>query len=261
MHPILFKIGPITIYTYGLFIFLGVLAGYIVCRNQAKASNISLNIFSDIFFWSLLSGFLGARIFYILIEWRIFLRNPLGIIFSRSGFVFYGGLIAGIIMMIFLSHRNKISFLKIGDIFAIGTPLAHSLGRLGCFFYGCCYGRPSSSFISILFPPDSPAGFSGLRVIPTQLISAFFLLFIFFLLLVIKKYKKFDGYILFVYIFIYGIFRFIIEFFRGDPRGHFFSFSTSQAVSIFAVVLSMTLFYWYRQRSCNFKKNKYNRSS
>jgi len=243
MHPVLFKLGPITIYTYGFFVFLGVLASYLVCKKQAKNNGIAINIFSDIFFWILIFAFIGARIFYILIEWRIFLENPLGVIFSRSGFVFYGGIIGGAITMIILSRRNNINFLKLADILAVGIPLGHSLGRLGCFFYGCCYGRPSNTFFAVLFPSDSPAGALGVKVIPTQLISAFMLFLIFFLLLIFSKYKRFNGQIFISYLFIYGIFRFLIEFLRGDPRGQVLIFSTSQIVSIIIVIVSIFLFF------------------
>lgn len=247
MHPVLFQLGPITIYTYGFFVFLGVLASYLVCRKQAKNNAIDLNIFSDIFFWTLIFAFIGARILYLLIEWEIFLENPLGAIFSRSGFVFYGGIIGGVISAIIIARRKKIDFLKLADIFAIGIPLGHSLGRLGCFFYGCCYGKPSDAFYALLFPVGSPAGSLGVKVIPTQLISAFALFLIFFLLLVVSKYKKFNGQILVSYLFIYGIFRFLIEFLRGDPRGEVFMLSTSQIVAVITVITSIILFFRFKR--------------
>ncbi|MBP7088024.1 MAG: prolipoprotein diacylglyceryl transferase [Candidatus Omnitrophica bacterium] len=249
MHPVLFQLGPITIYTYGFFVFLGVLSAYLVCRKQAKNNAIDLNIFSDIFFWTLIFAFIGARILYLFVEWEIFLENPLGAIFSRSGFVFYGGIIGGVASAIIIARRKKIDFFKLADIFAVGIPLGHSLGRLGCFFYGCCYGKPSEAFYALLFPAGSPAGGLGVKVIPTQLISAFALFLIFFLLLVISKHKKFNGQILVSYLFIYGIFRFLIEFLRGDPRGEVFMFSTSQIVSIITVIVSIILFFRFKRSS------------
>jgi len=244
MHPSLFKIGPITIYTYGFFVFLGVISGYLVAAREAKRCGIDKNIFSNIAFWTLIWSFLGAKLLYILVEFKYFLKNPLSVI--RSGFAFYGGIIAGAIALYLLTKKYKIKFMLFADIVAIAIPLGHALGRLGCFFYGCCYGKSTSSFIGILFPPDSPAGYLGVKVIPTQLISSFFLFLLFFSLLALRKKKKFDGQIALYYIVFYSIFRFIIEFFRGDPRGMILFLSTSQFISLILIMVS--IFFWARPR-------------
>lgn len=248
MFPELFKLGPITIYTYGVFVFLGVIASYLVCRSQANKEGISVKIFSHIFFWALIWGFLGARVVYILVEWEWFLSNPLSVILSRSGFVFYGGIISGILTVLILAKKHKINLLKTTDIAAVGIPLGHALGRIGCFCYGCCYGKPTDSGWGILFPPESPAGLLGVKVIPTQLISALFLFLIFFLLLILKKYKRFDGRILLSYGICYGIFRFIIEFYRGDSRGEILSLSISQFAALVLIIISIFFFFRWKRR-------------
>ena len=247
MFPIFFKLGPITIYTYGVFVFLGVIAGYFVCKGGAKKQGIPEKVFSNIFFWALIWGFLGARLIYIFVEWDYFLDNPLSVILSRSGFVFYGGVVSGILTVIFLAKKYKINLLKTADIAALGIPLGHGLGRIGCFCYGCCYGKPTDLSWGILFPPESPAGLCGMKVIPTQLISALFLFLIFVFLLVLKRYKKFDGQILLSYGICYGIFRFIIEFYRGDPRGKVFLLSTSQFVALGVIIVSILFFFRWRR--------------
>ena len=247
MHPILFKLGPITIYTYGVFVALGVVAGYFVCRGEAKREGIPEKVFSHIFFWAVFFGFLGARIVYILVEWEQFLSNPFGVVFGRSGFVFYGAAL-GILTLFVLTGKYKINSLKFADIAALGIPLGHALGRIGCFFYGCCYGKPTTSKLGILFPPESPAGFFEVKVIPTQLISAVSLLLIFCILLFVKKRRKFSGQILLSYVFLYGIFRFIIEFYRGDPRGEVFFLSTSGFVSLLSVMLSIFFYFLLKRR-------------
>ena len=244
MYPILFKLGPFTVYTYGFFIFLGILFGYMAIAKEAVKRGIDRNVFSTIIFWTVIFGFLGAKILYILIEFNYFLKEPLSMI--RSGFVFYGGVISGITALYFLARKQEIKFLKLADITVVGLTLAHAFGRLGCFFYGCCYGRPTNSFIGVLFPPDSPAGYLGVKLIPVQLISSFFLFLLFLVLLRLKQHKKFDGQITLYYIFLYSIFRFIIEFFRGDPRGMIFSLSTSQFISLILIVIS--IFFWIALR-------------
>lgn len=248
MHPILFKLGPITIYTSGVFVFLGALVGYLVCRVEAKKEGIPEQTFLIIFFWSLVFGFLGGKIAYVLVVSRIFLNNPLSVVFSRGGFIYYGGIILGTFTIFILTKKYKISFLKFADIAYLVVPLGLAFGRIGCFFYGCCYGKPTTSSIGILFPRESPAGLLGVKVIPTQLISAVFLLLLFFLLLFFKKKKKFNGQIFLAYIFFYGIFRFIIEFYRGDSRQEVFSLSTSGFISLILVILSIFLYFLWRRR-------------
>lgn len=236
MYPVLIKIGPITIYTYGFFIFLGVLVGYLVCLQEAKKEEVDKNAFSNIILWTLIFSFLGAKFLYIIVDFKYFIKDPLSTI--RSGFVFYGGIISGTITLFLLTKKYKISFLKFADIIALGLPLGHALGRIGCFCYGCCYGKPTTSWIGLLFSPDSPAGYLGLKVIPTQLISAAFLIVIFIILWNLRKKKRFYGQLALTYIILYSFFRFLIEFWRGDPRGQFLFLSTSQIIALTLFVLS-----------------------
>lgn len=246
MHPILFKLGPINIYTYGVFVAIGVILGYFAALSQAKREKVDIQVFSDIIFWTLIISFIGARVFYLLVEFKSFLASPWAMLFSRSGFVFYGGLLSGAVYL-YLRVRKHNNFLKFYDSLILGLPLGHSFGRLGCFFYGCCYGRPTDSFIGILFPSDSPAGALGTKVIPIQLFSAAGLLLIFFALRVIAARKKFDGQLFLSYLIIYGVFRFIIEIFRGDPRGTIFYLPTSQFVAVIMVLIGGLL--WFKWSS------------
>lgn len=241
MHPILFYIGPVAIYTYGVFIFLGVFFGYHVVQAEAKRVGFNSDVISDIIFWVTVISFLGARIVYLIIEYKNFFASPLALIFSRSGFVFYGGVIFGFPTLYFLSKKYNIKFFSLLDVFTLGLIIGHAIGRLGCFFYGCCYGRPTNSFIGVLFPPGSPAGIFATKVIPVQLIESFFLFNLFFLLYFIFRKNSFSGKIFISYLFIYGIFRFIIEFFRDDPRGAIFIFSSSQFISILLVICAIFL--------------------
>lgn len=241
MHPVLFKIGHLTIATYGLFVSLGVIAGYLFSLKESSRYSIPGDKISDLLFISLASGFITARIFYILINWDYFIQEPVALIFSRSGFVFYGGLIGGGLAGWIFIQRNKLPGLVILDLIAPAVALGHSLGRLGCFSYGCCYGKPTSSFIGMVFPLGSPAGI-GCPVIPTQLISSFFLLVIFSLLLFVRDRRKFKGQVFFSYLFLYGLFRFIVEFYRGDPRGYWGIFSVSQWISLFLIGVAVVFF-------------------
>jgi phosphatidylglycerol:prolipoprotein diacylglycerol transferase len=227
MHPILFKIGPITIYTYGVFVFLGVLAGYGVIHQAAKKQGIDSDSLANIIFWTVISSFLGAKLLYILLEFKIFLKDPLAVI--RSGFVFYGGVIFGILGLWRLTRAYKIRFAKVADIIALGLPLGHAIGRIGCFFYGCCYGK--------------------VGIFPVQLVSSFALFLIFFLLLFLRRKKHSTGQIFLYYIISYSTFRFLIEFFRVDPRGKMLFLSTSQFISLILLISGIFLLYHLRKKS------------
>ncbi|MCD6228047.1 MAG: prolipoprotein diacylglyceryl transferase [Candidatus Omnitrophica bacterium] len=248
MHPILFKIGPITIYTYGVLVFLGVVAGYFFSLVQVKKEGIDKKDFSDIVFWSLIWGFIGARIFYILLNFKFFLRDPLGIGLSRAGFVFYGGVFFGLGAFYILTRKRNLDFLKLADILVLALLLGHAIGRIGCFSYGCCYGKPTSSWIGIKFPPSSPAGSLGTKVIPTQLISSLALLCIFLVLWSKRKKTSFKGEIFSLYFILYGIFRFIIEFYRGDPRSYLGKFSMFQIISLGMIVIGALLWLLFQKR-------------
>jgi phosphatidylglycerol:prolipoprotein diacylglycerol transferase len=231
MHPVLFQIGPLTVYTYGVFVFLGIVSGYLFALRQAKWYSLSSEKISDLIFWSLVAGFVSARLLYTVINWRDFLNDPLSFVFSGSGFIFYGGLLGGIAAALFFVKTKSLPLYTTLDLIAPSLALGHSLGRIGCFFYGCCYGRPTDSFIGMIFPHAFGVA-SSQPVIPTQLISSFFLLAIFAVLLLIRDRRRFPGQVFLSYILLYSLFRFAIEFYRGDPRGFWLFFSTSQWISL-----------------------------
>lgn len=238
MHPVLFKIGFLTVYTYGLFVFLGILAGYLFSLKEASLYKIPKEVISDLVFWTIVVGFLSSRLGYIIINWDYFLIQPLQFIFSSGGFNFYAGFLGGLIFLTFFLKKKKIPLLKTLDLLSPSLALGHSLGRIGCFFYGCCYGRPTESFWGVQFPASSPAGALGVRVIPTQLISSFFLLIIFMVLLLIRDRKPPGGRVFFSYLILYGVFRFIIEFYRGDCVYYFLNLSLAQWFSLGLILFS-----------------------
>ncbi|MCM8832101.1 MAG: prolipoprotein diacylglyceryl transferase [Candidatus Omnitrophica bacterium] len=237
MFPILFKFGPITIYTYGFLVFIGVVISYFLSLREAKKNNIDLEVFKTIVFWIIVFGFLGARLLYIIIEFKLFILSPFKTFFGRTGFVFYGGILSGLLVLHILTKKYKINFLKFSDILSVGIPIGHAIGRLGCFSYGCCYGKPTNSFIGLVFPANSPVMYTGEKVIPTQLIESFFLFLIFLIIKFLSKRKRFEGELFLTYLILYSVIRFVIEFLRGDPRGAFLYLSTSQWISIFTFLI------------------------
>lgn len=156
--------------------------------------------------------------------------------FTLQGMTFYGGFLGGIAAMYFQltlkSYDTQYSVAEWFNLLVLPLISFHFWGRIGCFFAGCCYGKPTKSFLGMDFPDNFSAGIFhyGERCLPTQLFEAVSLLIIF--LIVRKCSKKFDTYIV-----LYAFARFIIEFFRGDNRGYFlYIFSPAQIISIILIL-------------------------
>ncbi len=264
MFPVLIKLGPITIPTYGFLLAIGVLLAIILSINLAKKKGLDLKVFSDFMFYSLISGLLGAKLFLFFQNINYYtsdfshLKNLL-----FEGGVFYGGLIFGGIFAIWFIRKHKLNFRIIGDLVAPSLALGHFFGRLGCFSAGCCYGSVAEGCsIAVTFPKDNhllPNAGQLLPRYPVQLFEAFLNLTNFIVLILVYKFKKkrFEGEIFTLYIFNYSIIRFFVEYFRGDiDRGYVIgglshpltSLSTSQFISIIGIIIAVSLYFISRKK-------------
>ena len=253
MHPILIKFGSITLYTYGFFVALGFFTAILVSRIFAKKNNIDPQIMTDLIFTILVSALIGARLMYVIINFGYY-KNDLIAVFKLwdGGLVFYGGFITSVLGSYIFIKIKKLELWRTADIIAPSIALGHAVGRIGCYFAGCCYGKECSVPWAITFSnPDSLAPL-GVFLHPTQLYSVFSNLLIFLILLVIYKIKKFHGQVFFSYLLIYSVFRSYIETFRGDFRGDFFGFpiSVSQGISLVIGLISIyMLFTLYKKNN------------
>jgi phosphatidylglycerol:prolipoprotein diacylglycerol transferase len=241
MHPILIHFHGVTLYTYGMFLALGFLAAIWFTNRNARFHGIKAEDISDLFFVILVSGIIGGRLLYVIINFEAFRASPLDIFkLWNGGLVFFGGFISAVVASIITLKIKKMPFLKTADIIAPGAALGHGIGRLGCFFAGCCYGRQCDLPIAVQF--SHPESLAPLHVPlhPTQLYMALANLALFFVLVFFQRRKRFHGMIFLSYIILYSVFRFIIEFFRGDFRGDFFFdfLSVSQGIGILAVLIA-----------------------
>ncbi|MBN1794537.1 MAG: prolipoprotein diacylglyceryl transferase [Candidatus Omnitrophica bacterium] len=255
MHPIVFTFHGLTIYTYGLCMAAGLLIGLYVALRESPRQGIQSRDVSDIFFWGILSGLVGARLLYVIVEWGYFLRHPARIFFAREGFVFFGGFISAFCVVSLFVKGHRLPFWTVADILAPSIAVAHAVGRLGCFFYGCCYGCPTDRWYGMIFPSESPVIYAGQKVIPTQLIESAALFCIFGILLLRRTRRRFSGELFALYLMLYGISRFLIEFLRGDPRGavwilsHSHVFPISQVLAFTAALLGLFLFLFLSSKS------------
>ncbi len=233
-----------TIPTYGICMAIGILLASYVAIVRTKKANADVNSLIIIAACAIGFGLLGAKLLYIITSYGIeralkdIIAGDFGFI-SEGGQVFYGGLIAGAggACLGALIAREKLSVYC--DIIVPCVPLGHVFGRLGCFFAGCCYGVPYDGVCSVKFP--AAGVFYG--VFPVQLLEAIINIGIFFYLIWFVKKRAGNFKVLFCYIRVYSISRFLLEFLRGDAvRGFANGLSTSQWISIALFVLSLIPF-------------------
>ncbi len=233
----LLKIGPFTVYGYGLMIALGVVAAYMAAEYRAKKKNMPYEIIPSLTIWCLVGGILGAKLLYFITQIKEIIADPKLLLVVSDGFVVYGGIIGGILTGYLFTKRNHLNFLQFFDLVMPSIALAQGFGRLGCFLAGCCYGRETTSPFGIVFKHSEYAP-NGIHLVPTQLISSGLNFLNFFVLILLAKRVKSDGKIAGFYLVFYSIGRFVLEFFRGDlERGNIGSLSTSQFISIFLFII------------------------
>ena len=235
MWPTLLKLGPLTLNSYGLMIAIGFLTALHFIQKETSKQSIDPDVINTAAFWSLLLGITGTRVLHILMfpsdySWS----DPIGwFAIWKGGLVFQGGPPPVMVFLYFYLRKKKVPFLKVVDIAGVYLPLAHAIGRLGCFFKGCCYGKLTNAAWAMSFPrwprdiglpaEDSPAYLDHFSeglvertdlwsspVHPTQIYESVGLLCVTVLLLFLrKKWHPFDGIVLPSYLALYGVLRFL----------------------------------------------------
>jgi phosphatidylglycerol:prolipoprotein diacylglycerol transferase len=263
LYPILLKIGPLTIHTYGAMYALGILAAAGLSEYLYRRKGGEPGVIVDMALPVMIGVILGARTLFVIVEREYYLQNPLEVtMIWNGGLVFYGGLIGGTIAFIILCRVKKLPLLALADIVAPGVALGHALGRLGCFFAGSCYGKPTDVPWAVVYkdPHSMAAGILGIPVHPTQLYSAAFLVVLSGILIFIGTRTAFQGQVAAAYGILYGTFRFFMEFLRGDPRGTIslgvITLSTSQAVSLMLVPLSIGIYVYLKKKGARNDRGK-----
>ena len=245
MYPNLVDLGFLHLRTYGACMA----AGFLLCWTLAERISGRRDL-GNFFLALMVAGVAGSRIAYVIEHWKSeFASRPLDIFrIDQGGLMFYGGLILSVVVFFAWCYAKKERPLALADLLCALVPLGHACGRIGCFFYGCCYGRLSDSPLAVTFPVHSPAWYEqvaaglipktaarSLAVLPTQLFEAAALLVLFAALLWI--YLRWRRHTAGLYLVGYGVLRFGMEYLRGDPRAAVGPFSISQAISIATVAL------------------------
>ena len=246
MYPDLIDLGFLHLKTYGACMAVGFILCWTLIERLSKRKDLSNFILS-----LMLSGVVGSRIAYVIEHWQSeFAARPLDIVrVDQGGLMFYGGLILAVAVFFAWCRWKRESPLSLADLFCTVIPLGHACGRIGCFFYGCCYGRDSDAWCAVVFPKFSPSWYEHGRqmvpVLPTQLFEAAALLALFAALMAL--YLRFRRGTCAAYLVGYGVIRFCIEFMRGDPRAAFWGLSIGQVISVCLVAAGAALFFSTRR--------------
>ncbi|MBU1599421.1 MAG: prolipoprotein diacylglyceryl transferase [Chloroflexi bacterium] len=242
MHPILFKIGSISIYSRETILLSAFLIGILLAVRRASALKIQARLVVLLGIYIFISSFVGAKLFYLFFNLDWYLAHPIKYFFSRSGFTFYGGLFLSILVSLLWLYRRNISFLLMGDIFAPSLSLGEAMGRIGCILSGCCYGKPTTLPWGVHFPPLS-LPYQHFRSSLLHPVQVYFSLSYFLLFLILQRIKPTtQGKTFFLYLILHSVFRFIIEFGRADSPYLLFNLTTSQVIAIFIGMCGVILF-------------------
>jgi len=254
MHPILFHLGSIPIYTYGVLVASGFLLGLWYGRQQAPRMGLSPEFIWNLGIYAILIGLVCSKLWLVVSEWDYYAANPgqiLSIATFQSAGTFYGGILGAMVWVVVYSRIRKAPLLAVFDVAAAPVALGHSIGRIGCFVAGCCYGKPTSLPWGVTFTNPIAARIAGtplnVSLHPTQLYEAAAEFLNFLLLLWLGARQKFSGQVAGAFFMLYGVERGGIEFLRGDP-GRTLMFhdtvSLMQLVSLGWVFLGA--FLWWR---------------
>lgn len=258
MHPELFTIGGFTIHTYGFMIMLGATFGFLYMSNAVKRElGIEKDKIQNMAILIIVSAFVGGKLFF-------YMENP-GFYFDsfanlkrnfRTGFVFYGSLLFAVPITIWFFRKEKWPLWPMMDNLAISACIVHGMGRIGCFFAGCCHGVACEMPWAVTFTDPVSQAPLNVPIHPTQLYSATLIFSILVILLMMKRHKRFEGQLFFVYIILYATGRSIIEIFRGDEERGFVIdnvLSHSQFISIAVIAVAIWAYLKFKKRA-SFKK-------
>lgn len=238
MKPVLIDFGFFKLHSYGLFVSLGILVAFFVSLKKAGEYGIDEDNFYTMGMFAILSGLAFSRISFVLANLDYYSTKPLRAFYIwEGGLTSFGAIFGGILAILAYARVKKIDFLLLADAIAYGAPLGFAIGRIGCLLNGCCYGIALDTPISIVFPSIG----DGKPRIPTQLIESFYSLIIFLAVRRTDRVLRLRGANFFAFAGLYGLFRFLNEFLRVNPK-IFLSLSGSQISSILLVISSVVFF-------------------
>ena len=246
MHPIALEIGSWQIRSYGVMAAIGFLAASFIINANREKAKMTQDEVTSLVFYTLVTGIIGARAFYVIQFFDYYRDNLWRIIrIDQGGLVFYGGLLAIAAIYVFAKVR-KLDFLTLLDITAPALAFAHACGRIGCFLNGCCYGGVTDSCLGVHYPAGSEAAvkYHGAALHPIQLYETAENLVLFALLMYVCKKSK-RGITTGCYLAIYGTLRFVNEYFRGDNYRYFGLFTVAQLIGLVLIPTGLAIMLYF----------------
>ncbi len=242
MHPIIFKFGPLTVYSYGLLVAAAFIVGTYLAKVEAERENIPPEKIVNLSLVLAISAILGARLFYVLQNLTFYLDYPRQILLlHRGGLSFYGGFFLAIISAAIFVKRQGLNILRTFDIVCPYLALGQAIGRIGCFLNGCCYGKPTNTGLFVHFPGQN------ITRHPVQIYASLNLLLIFIILRAFSARRKsrpsFSGQIFLLYCLLYSASRFFMEYLRGDNLPIVANLTVHQLISA-AIFIIASLIWW-----------------
>jgi len=263
MFPVLLRLGPVTLHTYGFMMALGVACGLWFLYVQGKIHGLEAGRLVALAFYPILISLLGAKLVLLVGDFSRYTRNPGELLsLARSGGAFQGGLAAGIVFALWYMYRHKMPTWRTADLIVPALALGHGFGRLGCFSAGCCYGRACETALGVTFHNETAHSLTGLPLSsalhPVQLYEALLNFLNFGILFYLLRRKKFDGQVFAFYIINYSLIRYFTEFYRGDhdpdrlylihSASPYLSISYPQLFCIIGLVVGVMMFFILKKR-------------
>lgn len=241
MRIILFEIFGVQIKGYGLMIAIGIIVAAALFINKGKNKGYNEDELLNLIIFAIIAGMLGGKGLFIITEFTDIIKDPKILLNFGYGFVVYGAIGGGALAIYLYCKKKRWNVIEILDMTVPGLAIAQGFGRIGCFLAGCCYGSETTLPIGVEFPEGSLAP-AGIHVHPTQVYSSVFDFLLGFLLLYYGKKERQRGKVMGLYLIVYSVGRFFVEFLRNDPRGTVGILSTSQFIAIFTLVLGISIF-------------------
>ncbi len=243
MFPTILKIGPLVLSTYGFMLAVAFMVGIFLAKQRGLREGIDSTKIEALSFRVVVAGVLGARFLYTFVEHAsYYFRHPVEFFyFQKGGLSFMGGLFLAIFVSLLYCKKHQLSFWQIADIFTPSIALGLSFAKVGCFLAGCCHGKVCDLPWGVIFNhTDTLADPKNIPLHPAQLYESFATLMIFFGLLILQKFRSFQGQIFLIFVIVYGVVRSVLEVFRGQP-GKLGFLTTAQSLSIPMIVLATLL--------------------
>lgn len=263
MHPVFLKIGDFTIHWYGVCMAFAFLIGFLHWVWLGRRDGRDAQFCSDLLFWVMLAGILGGRAAYVLSEWSYYAADPKRMLFFwEGGLIYYGGFVGAVAAIVIFARTRQASPLQVLDLAMVPLPLAHAIGRLGCLMNGCCFGDLCRHWPAIQFPAHSLPWYrqvelhlidrtatQALPIHPVQLYEAGANALIYLFLLFLFRRRASAGTVTAMYLILYPISRFLLEFLRGTERQLWGGVPVAQVLSLGLCGLGVCLLLILRLRA------------